>query len=141
MMAVSLLMLVGCSTQRAMVRELEVRATLDGLASAENGANVPMAIGAWAEDGVLVPASGSPIEGVPALADHYRNLFREQQLDIRMRIDDVETRDDLAWASGVTVGSLRSKATGGERTIEDQWLAVLRRTSVGWEIARMIVRP
>ncbi|MGH9459006.1 MAG: YybH family protein [Thermoanaerobaculia bacterium] len=119
----------------------DVRAALEALGAAERAGAVPLVLGAFADDAVLVPASGPPLEGLAAIAEHYRLLVAEQKLDTAVIIDRIGAEGDLAWASGRTTGYQQSRRTGVDRRVDDRWLMVLERQEGEWRIVRMLVRP
>lgn len=134
------LLLCACATLRDRDAGHEVRATIQALVDAQNDGNVPLLLSFFSDDAVLLPPSGPAIRGISGVADHYRQLIREQQIESGVRIDEVETADDLAWATARMVGYLTSRTTAGKTRVDDEWLVVLRRRGDEWQIARLMWR-
>lgn len=117
-----------------------MRAALEELVQAQNEGNVPLILSSFSDDALLIPPSGPAVRGISGIADHYRQLVREQQISSAIRIDEVETEGRLAWARARVVGYLTSRSTAGETRIDDEWLVVLRRSGDEWQIARLMWR-
>ncbi|HUO84477.1 MAG TPA: DUF4440 domain-containing protein [Thermoanaerobaculia bacterium] len=133
----AMLLALACATGRAdSAARDQVRQAIEALIAAENAGNVPIILGQYADDAVLMPDRQPLLAGISRIADHYRALVREQRLELATRIDEVETDGSLAWARGETLGYLISKSTGGRTRVHDRWLIVLRRSGGAWQIAR-----
>lgn len=137
---VSVVFLCACVTSSGPGDVERVRAALEDLVQAQNEGNVPLLLSFFSDDAVLIPPSGPAIRGISGIADHYRQLVGEQQIESAIRIDEIETAGNLAWGRARVVGYLTSRSTSGETRIDDEWLAVLRRSGGEWQLARLMWR-
>ena len=134
-------LLCACATSfGARGAEEQVRGALEGLVRAQNESNVPLVLSFFSDDALLIPPSGPAVRGISAIADHYRQLVREQQIESAIRIEEVEAAGNLAWARVRAVGYLTSRSTAGQTRIDDEWLAVLRLSGDEWQVARLMWR-
>ena len=122
-------------------RSAGVRQIVLDLVDAQSAGNLPLTISYFSEEADFFPHAGPPLEGVPAIAEYFRLLYREQDVRLGARIRDVQAERSLAFVIADVGGEMISSESGGRVVIQDTWLVVLRREPEGWRIHVLISRP
>lgn len=111
------------------------------LVESQSAGNLPLTISYFSEEADFFPHAGPPIEGVPAIAEYFRLLYREQDVRLGARIREIRSEGALAFVSADVGGEMISRDRGGRVVIQDTWLVVLRREREGWRIHSLVCRP
>ncbi len=122
--------------------QAEVQALFDRLMAADNRGDVDAVLECYAKDAVLLPPGGASVEGVENIRPRYEGLFARSRLEVRMDVESIEVKGELAFSRGVTRGRTVPKDGSPPRQIADRYLMVLRQGPSGtWTIAALMWGP
>lgn len=110
--------------------------------AADNRGDVEAVVASYAEDAVLLPPRGALVEGVKNIRPRYEALFAASRLEVRMEVESIEVKGELAFSLGFTRGRTVPKDGSPPREISDRYLMVLRRGAGGeWKSAAVMWDP
>ncbi len=109
------------------------------LIAADNDRDVERVVGLYAPDAMLLPPDEPPVEGISAIRPRYEAFFRTHHPAILITIEETVVADNLAYVRGRTGGSIRGLGGVADRSLNDVFMMILRRTEVGdWRISRLM---
>jgi ketosteroid isomerase-like protein len=83
----------------------------------------------------LIPSEGPVVASRAEIREQFRYLFRDFELKLTVRSERSVARGDLASDRGLTTGELVSRKTRAAQSVNDRYVAVLRRAGSGaWKI-------
>ncbi|HEY7696849.1 MAG TPA: SgcJ/EcaC family oxidoreductase [Vicinamibacteria bacterium] len=122
--------------------EPEIQALFDRLMAADNRGDVDAILACYAKDAVFQTPDGASVEGASNIRPRYESLFAASRLEVRMDVESIEVKGDLAFSRGVTRGRTVPKDGSPARPVHDRYLMVLRREPTGaWKIAVLMWVP
>ncbi len=117
----------------------EVESVVRGIIAADNAGDLDAVVAHYADDAVLLPPNGRIVEGKEAIRERYRTGFERFRFEVSITLKETKVSGDWAFNRGVTQGRLVPLAGGEARSLNDQYLMILRRMPDGaWKIARLI---
>ena len=117
----------------------EVESVVRGIIAADNAGDLDAVVAHYADDAVLLPPNGRIVEGKEAIRERYRTGFERFRFEVSITLKETKVSGDWAFNRGVTKGRLVPLAGGEARSLNDQYLMILRRMPDGaWKIARLI---
>src|SRR5574341_1871095 len=108
-----------------------IQSLFDRLMAADNRGDVDAVFDCYAKDAVFQTPDGASVEGVSNIRPRYESLFASNRLEVRMDVDSIEVKGDLAFSRGVTRGRTVPKDGSPAHPIHDRYLMVLRREPTG----------
>jgi uncharacterized protein (TIGR02246 family) len=126
----------------ALSGEPEIQALFDRLMAADNRGDVDAVLECYAKDAVFQTPDGASVEGASNIRPRYESLFAANRLEVRMEVESIEVKGDLAFSRGVTRGRTVPKDGSPAHPVHDRYLMVLRREPAGaWKIAVLMWVP
>lgn len=101
-----------------------------------NASDVKTAVGSYTADGVFMPTKFPTATGKDQLVVAYENVFKAIQLNVTVKIEEIITRDDIAFARTLSNGTSLIHATGETTPEENREFFLLRKDNGEWKIAR-----
>lgn len=126
----------------ALTGEVEIQSLFDRLMAADNRGDVDAVVECYAEDAVLLPPGGAAVQGVENIRPRYEALFASSRLEVRMDVESIEVKGELAFCRGVTRGRTLPEDGSPPRPVNDRFLMVLRQDKTSaWKIAALMWGP
>ena len=123
----------GARRDEAAIGELIV-----SLVAADNRADLDAVAALYAGDAVLLPPFESPVVGIDAIRDRYREMFETMGFELGATIEETVVEGNWAYSRGMTRGRAMPRDGQGWRSVNDRYLMVLRKDGGRWHITRLM---
>lgn len=118
-----------------------VRGTIDALIAADNAGDLDAIASYYAEDGVLIPPSGAPVQGRSIIRARYAEGFERFRLRVTLYEEGARASGGLAFSRGTTRGEYVWRDGSPPTPFADRYLLTLRQIDGEWKVAVLMWSP
>jgi len=121
--------------------EANAARAVERLIAADNSRDINRVMLCYTDDVVWMPPDGEPLLGKKAIRPRYEALFSTYILDLTVEFDEARADRELAFVRGRTGGKLTPLDGSAPKTVDDQFVALLRRERGGWRVSHLMWTP
>jgi uncharacterized protein (TIGR02246 family) len=113
---------------------MQIEKIMDAYATALRSNDVEGLVALHAAKGVFIRDDMAAVVGRDALRAAYKQVFATLRVDLKFKIQEIESSGDMAWLRSTSAGRIKVLASGAETNNAFNQLIVFRRENDAWKI-------